>query len=200
MQRIGWMCLAIGATACQSKSTADETGAQDSVGPTTEAVEEEEEEEDDGEGDSGTTTPPGGFPSQPAPFTLTLDGASTASLTFDAPTCSHRTGSTSFRHTWRGASHVYILVVEMFDTFPGDAGSYTAADGVRVRLQEEAGGMGAYYDSNFDGVGATLTLDGFDTTANHVWGSATIGSLGDGSGGTITATPDAIPIWCDSME
>ncbi|HCH65220.1 MAG TPA: hypothetical protein DFR83_20615 [Deltaproteobacteria bacterium] len=197
MRQIGWLWLAIGFSACQSKSTSEDTEGTTTTDPTTEVAEEEEEGDSR---DSGGTTSPDGFPAQPAPFTITLDGASTASLTFDDPTCSHRTGSASIRFTWRGASHFYILVVEMFDTFPGEAGAYTASDGVRVRLQEEAGGMGAYFDSNFDGVGATLTLDGFDTTANHAWGSATIGSLGDGSGGVVTTAPDLIPIWCDSME
>ena len=50
------------------------------------------------------------------------------------------------------------------------------------------------------GEGASLTLDGFDTDANQVWGAATIGTLGDGSGGLVTVTPDEIPVWCDSME
>lgn len=193
MRQMNWIWVAIGLAGCRPDSSKDDSASAETTDATTTVT------DDDGD-DSGTTVDPNAFPSQPAPFTITLDGVSTATLTFEQPTCSHRTGSTSFRHTWRGSDHVFILVVEMFDTFPAEVGAYTQADGVRTRLQEEAGGRGAYFDSNFDGSGASLTIDGFDTTANHVWGSATVGSLGDGSGGMVTVAPDTIPIWCDSME
>jgi hypothetical protein len=186
------MCGVLGIAGCQSKSSDD-----DSSGTSTTEITTDETGGDEG---SGTTVEPVGFPEQPAPFTLALSGASSASLTFDTPSCSHRTGSATFRQFWRGSGHVYVLVVEMFDTFPGEVGAYTADDGVRTRLQEEAGGMGAYYDSTIDGVGASLTLDGLDVAANEAWGSATMGSMGDGAGGTVTVSPDAIPVWCDSME
>ena len=192
--RFGWIfCALVGIAACKSKSSDEDssgTTATDDQATTTPAPDE----------DSGTTADPTQFPAQPAPFTLTLSGAASETLSFDTPTCSHRTGSTTFRQFWRGPGHVYVLVVEMFDTFPGEAGAYTAADGVRTKLQEEAGGSLAYYDSEAGGTGASLTLDGFDTDANQVWGAATIGTLGDGSGGLVTVTPDEIPVWCDSME
>jgi hypothetical protein len=88
----------------------------------------------------------------------------------------------------------------MFDTFPGEAGAYTSTDGVRARLQEEAGGAGYYFDSATGNDSATLELQGFDTEANEVWGAATTGELGDSSGGSVTLSPNAIPVWCDSME
>ncbi len=191
--RVVWiLCGTLGIAGCQSKSSDDDSSSASTTEVTT--------EETGGDDSSGTAVDPVGFPDQPAPFTITVSGASSASLTFDAPSCSHRAGSTTFRQFWRGSEHVYVLVVEMFDTFPGEVGSYTADDGVRTRLQEEAGGMGAYFDSANDGSGATLTLDGFDVDANEVWGSATMGSMGDGSGGTVSVSPDAIPVWCDSME
>ena len=127
MRVAGIMCGVLGIAGCQSKSSDDDSSGASTTEITT--------EETGGDESSGTTVDPAGFPEQPAPFTLTLSGASSASLTFDTPSCSHRAGSTTFRQFWRGSGHVYVLVVEMFDTFPAEIGAYTADDGVRTRLQ-----------------------------------------------------------------
>jgi len=178
---------------CSGKSSEDETGA---AGPSDDTSELDPEDTAEG----GDTGDPVGFPDAPQPFTIAVSGAYSGSLTFDSPSCSHRTGSTTFRQFWRGSDHVFVLLVEMFDTFPGETGAYTAADGVRARLQEEAGGSGYYFDSATGNDSATLELEGFDTDLNEVWGAATAGELGDTSGGSVTLSPDAIPVWCDSME
>ena len=140
MRKMNWIWVAIGLAGCRPDSTKDDSASAETTDTTTTVT------DDDGD-DSGTTVDPNAFPSQPAPFTITLDGASTATLTFDQPTCSTEPGRQLSTHL-AGSDHVFILVVEMFDTFPAEVGAYTDADGVRTRLQEEAGGRGAYFDSN----------------------------------------------------
>lgn len=188
--RLHGMCaLLLVVQACSSKSDDDDSGAEDSAAGTTEPA-----------GEDTSDPAPEGFPDQPEPFTVSVTGAYEGSLAFDTPTCSHRTGSTTFRQFWRGSGHVFVLVVEMFDTFPGEPGDYGASDGVRARLQEEAGGEGNYFASELGGDASTLTLDGFDTEANEAWGAATVGTLGDSTGGSVMLSPDSVPVWCNAME
>jgi len=190
MRAVLWCgCLAMW-MGCSGKSSDDDSAVDSGSSGTTDTSDS---------GDSGTTDP-GGFPDRPDAFTINVSGAYEGTLTFDTPTCSHRTGSTTFRQFWRGPDHVFVLLVEMFDTFPGETGSYTGADGVRAKLQEEAGGAGHYFDSTVGDNSASLTLEGFDTDANEAWGTGSVGTLGDGAGGTATISPDVVPIWCDSME
>lgn len=150
--------------------------------------------------DTSDTDEPEGFPEAPDPFTISVSGAWSGTLTFDTPSCSHRTGSATFRQFWRGPDHAFVLLVEMFDTFPGEPGDYTGADGVRARLQEEAGGDGNYFDSQLGDASSTLRLEGLDTELSQAWGTATAGTLGDGTGGTVTLSPDSLRVWCDHLE
>jgi hypothetical protein len=195
--RYWWLVVAaLTWSACSGKSSDDDTSTSGTTDSSTTGPGGDSGDTDD----SGATEDTGGFPQRPDPFTIQVTGSTEVTLAFDSPTCSHRTGSETFRQFWRGSDHVWVLVIEMFNTFPGEAGSYTAADGVRTRLQEEAGGMGGYYDSQFDGAGAALDLEGLDTDANEAWGSAMMGTLGDGSGGFVSVSPDSIPVWCDALE
>ncbi len=182
--------------ACSGKSSSEDTthsgGASNTTGGT-----EETTDTDTSDTDIEDT---GGFPAQPDAFTVMVEGTLSQSITFDMPDCSHRTGSTTFRQFWRGQGHVFVLLVEMFDTFPGETGAYDASQGVRVRLQEEAGGSGAYFDSTLGSSSATMTLDGFDTDAGQAWGAFSAGTLGDGAGGSVTLSPDTLPVWCASLE
>jgi hypothetical protein len=142
---------------------------------------------------------PGGFPASPAPFTLTLSGDLEQELVFDAPDCSHLEGSTSFRQIWRGDGHVFVLIIEMVGTFPEEPapGSWTAADGARVKLQEEAGGSGQYAQSAPDDATLVMSIEGFDLDADQVWGEASVGPLSGSETGTIELAPQPLPIWCD---
>ena len=198
MRFVFWACAIVGWVGCSGKSTDEDSSAAGAGDGTTDGG--PGAGPDSGDGGGTGTTDPTVFPDPPTPFSLEVSGAYTGTLRFDTPSCSHRTGSTTFRQFWRGSDHVFVLLIEMFDTFPGEAGAYVAADGVRARLQEEAGGSLYYFDSLSGDNSATLELVGFDTDANQVWGSGTVGVLGDSSGGTVTLSPDAVPVWCDSME
>lgn len=132
------------------------------------------------------------MPASPAPFTLTLTGAWPVTLTFDQPTCSSPVGSSNLRVFWRGSSHVAVLVLNVLGTYQG-AGDYTEAEhGLRVALQEEAGGSGYYFASETgDDISATVLFDD-DSVA---WGEYTVTTLHSDSG-DITLSPTTIPIWC----
>jgi len=179
-------------TACSGKSS-DDDSATDS-GDTQDTADTADS------ADTADTADTGGFPDSPAPFTVQVEGSHSETISFNSPDCSHRTGSTTFRQFWRGEGHVWVLLVEMFDTFPGETGDFDATQGVRVRLQEEAGGMGGYYDSQFGDNSPTMQLVGFDTEAGEAWGTFTAGTLGDGASGSITLSPTTLPVWCSSLE
>jgi hypothetical protein len=153
----------------------------------------------DGAADGGDGVDPGTFPEGPIAFTLTATGAADLNLSFSAPDCPYRVGGTSFRQTWRGEGHVYVLIVEVSRDFPGTAGTYAAAGQARVRLQEEAGGSLAYYDSALGDAEVSVTFDGFDVDASQAWGSFSAGALGDSAGGRLEIGPQPLPIWCPSL-
>lgn len=153
----------------------------------------------DGAADGGDDGGPATFPEGPIAFTLTGSGAAELNLSFSAPDCPYRVGGTSFRQTWRGEGHVYVLIVEVSRDFPGTAGTYAAAGQARVRLQEEAGGSLAYFDSTLGDGEVSVTLDGFDTDASQAWGSFSAGALGDSAGGRLEIGPQPLPIWCPSL-
>ncbi|MCB9764829.1 MAG: hypothetical protein H6739_33950 [Alphaproteobacteria bacterium] len=130
------------------------------------------------------------MPADPSPFTLTLSGGWNTTLTFDQPTCSNPTGSSNLRVFWRGSSHVAVLVLDLLGTYEG-AGTYTtAADGARVRIQEEAGGSGYYFGTTeSDSIEAEVLYADEDIA----WGTYTVSGFSDGG---LTIEPTTIPIWC----
>jgi hypothetical protein len=93
---------------------------------------------------------------------------------------------------------VYVLILDITRDFGAAPGSF-GADQVRVRLQEEAGGTVAYYDSSLGSASATAIIEGFDTELGQAWGSVTPGTLGDSAGGSLTISPLDVPIWCASL-
>lgn len=192
---VRWMAVAVlvGAVGCRGKDDEgadgdDTSGAGDGA--------------DGADGADGTDTAPdtgGGFPADPSPLTLTVSGALSQTLVFDQPTCSNPTGSSNLRVFWRGSGHVFVLKVELLGTFTG-VGSYTSsAHGARASLQEEAGGSGYYFVA---GPSDTIEMDiaGYDREALQAWGSFSVSGMADTSGGTITLSPQPIPIWCPTFN
>jgi hypothetical protein len=175
--------LAIALVACQGPAS-DETG--DST-------------------DTGDTLDQDTFPADPRPFTLTISGAMAETLAFDEPSCTQPLYSQDLRVFWRNAArvHTFVLVAELLGTW-GGLGTY-AADGVsnRIRLQEEAGGMGRYYAVDLaQGDGGSIEVVGTDAPdeeTRRAWGSFEFSGM-HGSDGAITATPMPVPIWCADVQ
>ena len=91
-----------------------------------------------------------------------------------------------------------MLKVEALGTWTGE-GSFTAAEhGVRASLQEEAGGSGYYFAAS-SAETIEMTVDCYDPGAGQVWGSWTVSGMTDNSGGSISLSPQPIPIWCPSL-
>ncbi len=177
-------------------SASDTAGAAD--GGSADGADGSEGGADDGGGDGGGD---GGnaYPEGPVAFTLTTTGDSALSLSFSEPDCPYRASGTSFRQTWRGDGHVFVLIVEVSRDFPGTPGTYGAAGTTRVRLQEEAGGSLTYYDSTLgDGV-VEVTLDGFSVDDDRAWGSFSAGALGGSAGERVEIGPQPLPIWCPTL-
>lgn len=135
------------------------------------------------------------LPADPSPFTLTLSGAWPTTLVFDQPSCSSPVGSSNLRVFWRGSNHVVVLVLNILGTYQG-AGDYTEAEhGLRVQLQEEAGGSGYYFASEpGDAINASVLFD----DDNVAWGEYSFSTLHSDSG-DITISPTTIPIWCSEF-
>lgn len=173
-------------------SAADTAGAGDGGGEGADGA--GGDEAGDGGGDDGVPYPEG-----PVAFTLTTTGDSALSLRFSTPDCPYRASGTSFRQTWRGDDHVFVLIVEVSREFPGEPGTYAAPGTTRLRLQEEAGGSLSYFDSTLGDGSVELTLDGFSVDDDRAWGSFRTGALGGSAGERIELGPQPLPIWCPTL-
>ncbi len=150
-------------------------------------------------GETGTETEDTG-PADIESITLTFTGALEQTLTFDMPDCTHTT-STHFRSFWRDSTgtHTFVIIAEVLGGLEG-AGQYDHnTTGARIKLQEEAGGGGAFFQTDTTaGDTLNITLDHLDAEAGEAWGdyefSAIQGDLGRASG-----TPLPIPIRCPSL-
>jgi hypothetical protein len=153
--------------------------------------------DDAGAGDDGPAIPP-----DPTPFTLTVTGATDASIEFDQSTCEiyPRPSWINFRHFWRGTSHNAVLIVEVLGVYAGP-GTYDESMGmVRAKLQSEAGSPYDFFFQTDSGQGDTLTLVVENADTRHgVWGEFTFSSMHDASGGSITVTPQPVLLWCPDL-
>lgn len=139
--------------------------------------------------DSGVET----FPDVPDGFTIQLAGARTDALVFDTPSCS--LNGTSLRTFWRNGAgqHVFVLIAEIMGQYAGP-GAYDATRGVRLKLQEEAGGTLAYFAAD-SAQGDAIAVDVTAGDAYRAAGTATVGGM-RGTEGSITFAPATWPIWC----
>ena len=153
--------------------------------------------DDAGAGDDGPAIPP-----DPTPFTLTVAGATDASIVFNQSTCLiyPRPSWVNFRHFWRGTDHNAVLIVEVLGVYAGP-GTYDESMGmVRAKLQSEAGSPYDFFFQTDAGQGDTLTLVVENADTRHgVWGEATFSSMHDATGGSITVTPQPVPLWCPDL-
>ena len=186
------LLLALLSAACTKESANPNQWPKDTADPTV----------DDTGGDTDDTGQivDTGLPDGVSPFTLsTSDGHS---LTFDASTCQWPGWTTNFRQFWRVSdhSHVFVLVIEILGGFAG-AGTYdNATSNARIRLQEEAGGSGAYYAADpAQGDTVNITIDAISDVDWTGWGTATASGLHSADGAAITLNPSTLPIWCEAI-
>jgi hypothetical protein len=148
-------------------------------------------------GDDGPVIPP-----DPTPFTLTVSGATDASIVFDQSTCEiyPRPSWINFRHFWRGTGHNAVLIAEVLGVYSGP-GTYDQSMGmVRAKLQSEAGSPYNFFFQTDAAQGDTLTLVVENADIRHgVWGEFTFSSMHDASGGSITIAPQPVPLWCPDL-
>ena len=139
-------------------------------------------------GDSGST-----FPEAPAGFTIQFSGARSDSLVFDELTCS--LNAANLRVFWRNASdaHVFVLIAEIMGRYAGP-GNYDDTTGVRLKLQEEAGGTLAYFAAD-PSSGDTVAVEIAEGDAYTAAGTATVGGM-RGAEGSISFAPATWPLWC----
>jgi hypothetical protein len=158
---------------------------------------------DDGGGDDASAGDDGpAIPPDPTPFTLTVTGATDASIVFNQSTCEiyPRPSWINFRHFWRGTDHNAVLIVEVLGVYAGP-GTYDQSMGmVRAKLQSEAGSPYNFFFQTDSAQGDTLTLVVENADIRHgVWGEFSFSSMHDVSGGSITITPQPVPLWCPDL-
>ena len=148
-------------------------------------------------GDDGPMIPP-----DPTPFTLTVTGATDASIVFNQSTCEIYPRPTwiNFRHFWRGTGHNAVLIVEVLGVYAGP-GTYDESMGmVRAKLQSEAGSPYNFFFQTDSSQGDTLSLVVENADTRHgVWGEFSFSSMHDASGGSITVTPQPVLLWCPDL-
>ena len=145
-----------------------------------------------------TGTPEVTDPSQPVapePFTLSLSGEATETLLFDKPTCTIPNGAANLYAFWRLGSgeHKFLIKAELRNIYEG-IGTYSETDGAVIKLQEEAGGEGRYFEAN-EARGSTVTVEIEGIMDDIVWGTATVSELFTDTG-SVTIDPNFFPIWC----
>ena len=94
----------------------------------------------------------------PKSFVLTTQGSATHSISFSEHSCSNN--NNQVRSFWRGSGHVFVLISEIMSNYSG-VGEYTTENStIRIKLQEEAGGSGLFYQSTNDDMSIDITYDG----------------------------------------
>ncbi len=135
----------------------------------------------------------------PYPFTLDFTGSLEQSLLFDAPNCTLN-APTHLQVFWRNLArdHTFVLVAEILGGV-ASTGSYDQnTTGARLKLQEEAGGSGAYYQSDASqGDTFIIEITEHNYEEGYARGTFSFSALHSGSDAT-TATPMPIPIYCGS--
>jgi hypothetical protein len=160
--------------------------------------------DDGGLGDDGTAGDDGGkqIPPDPTPFSLTVAGATDATIEFDQPTCEiyPRPSWVNFRHFWRGSGHNAVLIVEVLGVYTGPGTYDQSMNIVRAKLQSEAGSPYDFFYQTDASLGDTLALDIQNADVRYgVWGEFTLSSLHDAAGGSITISPQPVPLWCPDL-
>ena len=135
----------------------------------------------------------------PYPFTLDFTGSLEESLLFDAPNCTLN-APTHLQVFWRNLArdHTFVLVAEILGGVESTGTYDQGTTGASIKLQEEAGGSGAYYQADTSqGDTFGIELGEHDYESGYVRGSFIFSSLHSGTDAT-SATPMPVPIYCGS--
>ena len=166
-------------------------GCGDKAGDTSDNPEPMDSPQPDSPPDTGID-----IPDPPGPFSLSISGTDNETLTFDAPTCQIPEAVPNFKLYWRLSSGAHKFVLRLFINadYQG-AGSYdNGSQNISVRLQEEAGGSGRFYQTeaeNGDNVSLAIETD----EDGMVWGEVSLSSMHNGES-SINISPSSFPIWC----
>jgi hypothetical protein len=126
----------------------------------------------------------------PKSFVLSTQGSSTHSISFSEHTCSNN--NNQIRSFWRGSGHVFVLIAEIMSNYSG-VREYTVDNStIRIKLQEEAGGSGLFYQATDDDISIDITYDGEEGLS----GSATASSL---EAGTLLLDPTTFYVGCPTI-
>jgi hypothetical protein len=151
----------------------------------------------DSDGDADVLTPDD-MPESPIPFNVSVSGVYSGTLAFDKGECSQL--GNNFRQTWRneGRTHVFVLIADIVGVYAGP-GDYDASMGrVGVKLQEEAGGYGYFFQTDAsDGDPLTITIEYCDD--DIAWGHFDVSTMSSEKG-AVTVSPGSLPIWCENVE
>ena len=124
----------------------------------------------------------------PQSFQLAIDGTSTHNLSFSEHDCSNN--NNQIRSFWRGSNHVFVLIAEIMSDYEG-VGTYTVENStVRVKLQEEAGGSGSFYQATDDAISIDVQFVGSEGTSGMVLAPTL-------EGGNLTLTPTKFYFGCN---
>ena len=128
---------------------------------------------------------------EPQSFTLNVTGASSHALSFSEHDCSNN--NNQLRSFWRGSGHVFVLIAEIMQGYNG-VNIYTAENStIRVKLQEEAGGNGSFYQATTDDISIHVEYDGLE----GISGKTQISTM---EGGNLQLEPTQFYFGCPPIE
>ena len=135
-------------------------------------------------------------PPEPEAFVLSISGSDNESLTFDTPTCQIPDAVPHFNLYWRLSSggHKFVLRVFINAEYEGTGTYDNSTNNISVRLQEEAGGSGRFYQTEAEkGDVVTATIE--TNEEGNVWGTIEVATMHNGES-SISLSPTNFPIWC----
>jgi hypothetical protein len=175
----------------------DDDDDDDSSGDDDDSAGDDDDTSGDDDDDSSA------MPPDPTPFTVTFSGGSNESIVFSDATCEvyPSPSNVNYRHFWRDPSHNAVLIAEVLGAYTGPGTYDQTMNTVRIKLQAEAP-LGSPYDFYYGtdtAQGDTVTISvTYAEPAGVTWGEFTFNSI-SGDGGSVTASPLPIPLWCDNL-
>jgi hypothetical protein len=136
------------------------------------------------------------LPPDPTPWSLSISGAESVSFSFTDGQCWQMDGSGDFRQRWQDDVANWVLTIEVVDEYEGD-GVYDQTEGALVTLFHNVA-QGSFYQTSAGNHTVTVDMDLDDTEVAA--GDVTISGMTDvNTSGSVTLSPDTVPIWCDTI-
>jgi len=148
--------------------------------------------DDTGGDDTGNITE---LPPDPTPWSLSISGAESVDFSFTDGQCWQFDGSGDFRQRWQDNVANWVLTIEVIDEYEGD-GVYDETEGARATLIHNVAQSSVYQTAaGSHAITVDMGLDDGEVAA----GTVTISGMTDTTLGSVTLTPDMVPIWCDTV-